>query len=68
MKIFVKLLATFVVFPIVTVVGAALGQFFFWNGARMTPSVELAALWAAAAWIGWTLSTEFKNYLLDDKA
>jgi hypothetical protein len=68
MKILVKLLATFVVFPILTIIAASVGQFFFWNGARMTPSLELAALWVAAIWLGWELSNAFKNYLLDDSA
>ncbi len=68
MKILVKLLATFLVFPIVTIIAASLGQFFFWKGAQMTPSLELAGLWAAAVWLGWATSKGFKDYLLDDNA
>jgi hypothetical protein len=68
MKILVKLLATFLVFPIATLIAASLGQFFFWDGERMTPSLELAGLWAAAVWLGWAISKGFKEYLLDDNA
>jgi hypothetical protein len=68
MKILVKLLATFLVFPIVTIIMAGVGQFFFWNGDRMTPSIELAGLWAAAVSLGWWISGMFKAYLLDDNA